>query len=326
MRTQAVRSGLLALCVSCALHCTAAASTTFSVTALFHLVQIESGEGHYSLWAYVHGSYAFVGQFNTDTDSQHLRDPLTGDRFSSFTTEADLSTASFLLVTVEPPSSTNVTPSNHHLLAGDVLYGKAVMDPSHSAALNLNFSDVSGSFVLDTPTTPSTTDFSSGVWFLQPGATDSPGLNLPALPDGWIYESWVSDAQAVDAVPISMGEFPDPNAPDAGGAGGGASTGPAPTFPGQDFIYPFEDQPVMPNFTKGGWGIVISIEPSPNTGPSPFHSLEPLITNAVEKLSRRQAQELQNNSVEFPGMSVTISTTTPVAPSTWGQIKSRYRR
>ena len=326
MRAQAVRPGLLALCVSCALTCRAAGSTTFAVYDLYNLVQIESGEGHYALWAYVQGSYAFVGQFNSDTDEQHMRDPNTGDRFSSFTTDADLTAAALLLVTVEPGNSTHATPSTHHLMAGDVISGAALMNPSHPAALGLEYSSASGNFVLDTPTTPAETDFSSGVWFLNPGLVDGPGLQLPLLPSGWIYESWVADAGSTDPIPMSMGEFADPTTPDINGAGGGAGTGQAPGFPGQDFIYTYEDQPVMPNLAKGEWTLVISIEPSPNTGPSPFHSLEPLIVSAVQKTARREPQTLGNNSNVFPSMTVKITDSTPVTASTWGQIKSLYHR
>lgn len=328
MRTRAVRSGLLALCVSSALSCAAVAvaSTTFTVNSITHLVQIESGEGNYALWAYTHGSFSYVGHFNMDNDAEHMRDPLTGLRFTSFTVDQDLSTASLLLVTVEPADSPFLTPSTHHLMAGDVISGKAVMDPGHSAALNLDFGAVTGSFVLDTPTTATDTDFASGVWFLDPGSPDEPGLNLPALPEGWIYESWVTDAAATDAIPMSMGEFADPNGPDENGGGGGAGTAPAPKFPGQDFIYAYSDQPIMPNLTRGGWTLVVSIEPSPNTGPSPFHSLEPLISLGIQKLARRQPQVLDNNSVEFPEMSVSISGQTPVEPRSWGSIKSLYRR
>ncbi len=326
MRTRAVRSGLLALAVSCVLSCPAIASTTFTVTNIAHLVQIESGEGNYALWAYTHGAYTFVGSFNMDTDSQHMRDPLTGERFTSFTTPLDLSTASLLLLTVEAASSDFSAPSTHRIMGGDVISAKAVMDPGHSVALNLDFGDVGGSFILDTPSTASTSDFASGVWFLQPGATDGAALSLPALPEGWIYESWVTDAAATDAIPMSMGEFADPNGPDENGAGGGAGAAPCPGFPGQDFIYPFLDQPVMPNLAKGAWTLVVSIEPHPNTGPSPFHSLEPLVCFGIGPLARRQSQALVNNAAEFPSMNVSISTSTPAHPTSWGAIKAGFAR
>ncbi len=326
MRLQAARSGFLALCVSSVVCQAVGASTTFSVSSMGNLVQIESGEGHYALWALVHGDYRFVGEFNTDTDTQHMRDVHTGQRFSSFLVPEDWSTANVMLVTVEHPDSPNQTPSTHRMMAGDVVTSSAVLNPDHSQGLGLDYAWVSGSFVLDTPTTSSSSDFASGVWFLSPGSPDGPAFDLPELPAGWVYESWVSDAGSVDAVPISMGEFRDPDGPDADGAGGGAGVLAAPRFPGQDFINPYLDQPIMPNLTKGFWTLVISIEPDPNTGPSPFHSLEPLICTGISTLSRRQPQTLLNNENQFPYTTVTISTTTDTGQVSWGAIKSLFTR
>jgi hypothetical protein len=300
-----------------------AESTVFLTTS--NLIQIEAGEGHYFLWAILPDARVPLGPFNVENDGVHLMD-LLGRRISRFTTPVDLRTATEIWVTVEPESSSGIVPSNHHVMAGTVVNNVASISPNHPSALGLDFSTATGGFILDTPTTAANVaDYASGVWFLTPGSPDGSGLELPALPEGWCYETWLTDAASADPVPMSMGTFDDPQGPDVNGGGGGAGSDAPYPFPGHDFLYPYESQPVSPNLTRGQWTLVVSIEPKPNTGPNPFHSLEPLDVGRINNLARREAQTMVNTSNQFPYATATITTTSSLHPTSWSTVKALYR-
>src|SRR5262249_51265213 len=118
-----------------------------------------------------------------------------------------------------------------------------------------------GGFILDTPTTASDdTDYMCGIWFLTPTSPEGPSLDIPMLPTGWSYESWVTDTYSDDPIPMSMGAFWDPGLADVNGGGCGAGPDSPEPFPGQDFINICGSQPVKPNLAHGNWSVVISIE------------------------------------------------------------------
>ena len=66
-----------------------------------------------------------------------------------------------------------------------------------AAALGVDFSTATGSYILATPSTASDTgDNDQGIWWLVPGTTKTASLDLPTLPAGWMYEGWVVGAAA----------------------------------------------------------------------------------------------------------------------------------
>jgi hypothetical protein len=111
----------------------------------------------------------------------------------------------------------------------------------------------------------------------------APSLELPALPDGWIYEGWV----ATDDGPISTGRFASPDDADLDDAGPTAGPDPGPPFPGQDFI----DPPLVLN--DGGVRAVITVEPEPDPSAAPF-PLRPLVTDPIAAATAPTAQAMTN--------------------------------
>lgn len=119
-------------------------------------------------------------------------------------------------------------------------------------------SDVSGEYMLATPTDGSLVNERSGVWFGDV-ATNQSFLNLPVLPEGWIYEGWVD----IDGQMITSGRFLDGKKSDRFNGFSDNKAG-APAFPGEDFL---KNPPVnvFPNLTYpidiGGNKVMISVEP-----------------------------------------------------------------
>ena len=120
--------------------------------------------------------------------------------------------------------------------------------------------------MITTPTTEAVDDDYSGVWFIEL-TNDGPaaGLDLPVLPEGWVYEGWV----VIDGEAVSTGRFVDPGAADDfNGFSGNLGN---PPFPGEDFIENAPEGLEFPaNLTDGNSTVVISIEPEDDDSPAPF--------------------------------------------------------
>ena len=98
------------------------------------------------------------------------------------------------------------------------------------AAIGTGFASAGGSYIIATPTTTSTDDDLSGVWFLVPG--DMPTASLTDLPDlsnvaGWTYEGWA----VIDGSPVSTGTFDMASGSDNSSTFSGTEMGPAYPFP-----------------------------------------------------------------------------------------------
>ena len=113
----------------------------------------------------------------------------------------------------------------------------------------------------------------AGVWFLEPAAGGMmPGLTLPMLPEGWVYEGWA----VTQGMPLTTGRFTDPAAADMASpySDGG------PPFPGEDLLFdlPMGITPPV-NLADGSSMLVISVEPdlagTDPTGDGPF-AIKPL--------------------------------------------------
>ncbi len=167
-------------------------------------------------------------------------------------------------VTFEPAEDPEPEePNLPGIVGASFLNGTAVLTTDYADALDQNFSSVSGSFHLATPTTTSTADEIEGVWFALPGGA-SPSLVLPALPAGWTYHGWLS----VGFFGIrSLGAFTSVSEPDF--------DGPGDPQPDQDGTpYPFPGS-VCPLGTTGvdfrGANVLVTLEPpadADGAGPS----------------------------------------------------------
>lgn len=187
------------------------------------------------------------------------------------------------VLSIEPYPDPDPAPSDTKLLAGSFADNGALLTIRDSAALGTDFFTATGGYILETPSTAGTgSDWNQGIWFLDPGAGPGPSLNLPALPDGWVYEGWVAGMDG----PVTTGRFTmaDMADDDAGGPYAGPDS--TPPFPGQDYI-----DPAM--VLTDGFAAVISVEPEPDNSPDPF-VLKPLMDPAIDDLGAGMFQTMDN--------------------------------
>ncbi len=225
---------------------------------------------HYEGWVIVDGMPLSTGKFNVsqgggleDLDGQPIPN-------GEFVIHRALDAATAFVLSIEPAGDTDPLPAATKLLGGDISDGMATLDVSHGAALGDDFSMVAGDYILATPTDGANTSETSGLWFLDlSSGTPDTGLELPLLPEGWVYEGWA----VIDGTPVTTGRFTDPMAADFSAPYSGSE--PGPPFPGEDFLV---DAPVGLTFptTLAGGAAVISIEPQPDDSPLPY-TLKPLV-------------------------------------------------
>lgn len=152
-------------------------------------------------------------------------------------------------------------------LTGDIVEDRALV------SFLREFDDAADNrFMLGTPTdNNSLINERSGIWFgdLVQGI---PQLNLPQLPNGWIYEGWA----IIDDQPLTTGKFARTTVTDLF-SGFSDTQAPLPSFPGEDFLL---DPPifVFPDLVfpvdLSGQQVAITIEPNVSgadpTGQGPF--------------------------------------------------------
>ena len=238
------------------------------------------GDGYvYEGWIMVDGAPVSAGRFTVDEDSN----PIPG----SFEIDADMAErATAYILTIEPEVGDDPAPSDVHLLAGELSGGTASLTVSHPAALGTDFTDAAGEYILETPSSMAVADdYDQGIWWLIPGDSGmAPGLELPELPAGWVYEGWVVG----DDGPVSTGTFSATDVADSDEAGNAAGPDDSPAFPGQDFVDPAR-------LLTGGMA-VISVEPVPDDSPMPF-VLKPLVDMDVEAVMAPSTQSMANEAV-----------------------------
>ncbi|MFP4471814.1 MAG: hypothetical protein ACLFPE_14115 [Bacteroidales bacterium] len=217
----------------------------------------------YEGWIMVDDAPQTTGTFNVDDNGNLSKTSFELD-------ENDLDRATAFILTIEPYPDNDPSPSPVHVLAGDFSGETASLNIDHNAALGTGFNDAEGQYILATPTTTETDDELSGIWFLSL-VTGSPeaGLELPDLPDGWIYEGWV----VIDGMPLSTGRFEEMDTADMSAPYSGNDAS-GPSFPGEDFIMNAPAGLSFPTNLSGAKA-VISVEPDPDTGPEPF-AIKPL--------------------------------------------------
>lgn len=251
---------------------TAATTTTTSTTpppehaiAFDTTAWPELVKAHYEGWLIIDGAAVSTGRFNVVAGEAV---DLDGEPVDEFALDFDPTAASAVVVSIEPAGDSDPAPSDTHILAGDIADGSAPLSIDHPAALGTDFATASGEFVLATPTDGDrVNDEFSGVWFLTfPGPT--PGLDLPTLPDGWIYEGWT----VIEGIPVTTGTFSRVDASDNEAPYSGTVR--TPNFPGEDYLQNAPDGLTFPTNLQGAT-VVISVEPLAEDNPQPF-ALKPL--------------------------------------------------
>lgn len=176
---------------------------------------------HLEGWAIFGDTMVSTGKFTLDPDGNVLN--MLGEPMDTFFVIEDMQEADSIVVTVEPEGDVDGVPSGLVLMQGNLVGNSSVL------RFPVDFSASGGSFILATPTNGPDTDEVSGIWFLSL-PDPSPGLDLPSLPSGWVYEGWVE----YQSIPLSSGRFTSVDAEDLFNGYSGAEAGPP--FPGEDYV------------------------------------------------------------------------------------------
>lgn len=267
-----VASGLCAGLIGCSDSDTVVSTATPQATLslAFSALDDLGADFVYEGWLLVGDTPVSTGRFSSTTDDQQMA------------SVANAEAATKYILTIEPRVGDDPAPADTHVLAGDIIDSAATLSIFDPAALGTDFVDSTGSFILATPTQP-TSGHEQGLWWLSidVAGVAVAGLNLPVLPPGWVYEGWVADA----AGPVSTGTFTDVAAADSDAGGPAAGLEPTPAFPGQDFVEPVR--------VITGMAAVISVEPSPDNSPAPF-GIKPLIDATIENVGASGPQDMEN--------------------------------
>jgi len=237
------------------------------------------GAGYaYEGWVIVDGAPVSTGVFNVSDE---------GNLSERTFTVSDLADATTFVLTIEPSPDSDPSPSAVHLVAGDFNGNTANLDVGHGAALNNDFESSTGNFILATPTDSDDTNEYSGVWFLDNSSgMPAVGLDLPELPEGWIYEGWA----IIDGSPLTTGKFSSVSGADLAAPYSGPNAGPA--YPGEDFLL---NAPAGRTFPTTLEAAVISIEPVPDNSAAPF-LLKPLVGPIAADAEVHSALSMNNNA------------------------------
>ena len=245
----------------------------------------------YEGWIIVDGAPVSTGTFDVDADGNLSK--------SSFSVDiAQLDAATDFVLSIEPVPDNDPAPSAIKLLGGGFDGNSADVSTAHGAALGDDLSGALGNYILATPTTTTTDDEYSGVWFLDLG-TGAPatGLTLPALPEGWVYEGWA----VIDGMPVTSGTFTMADGMDDDDQFSSQEND-GPPFPGEDYIMNAPAGLSFPTDLRGGVA-VISIEPYPDNDPAPFQ-LKPLVGMIDAGAMDHVTYGMDNNSANFPSGTV----------------------
>ena len=238
------------------------------------------GAGYaYEGWVIVEGAPVTTGVFTVNDDGVLSQTSFDVPR---------LSDASTFVLTIEPSPDNDPAPSAVHIVAGDFSGNTASLDVGHDAAIGDDFESSTGKFILATPTDSDDTNEYSGVWFLDNSSgAPAAGLDLPTLPEGWIYEGWA----VIDGSPVTTGKFRNASGADDAAPYSGPNNGPA--YPGEDFLI---NAPAGKSFPTSLDVAVISIEPVPDNSAAPF-VLKPLVAPISAGAEVHTALSMNNNAV-----------------------------
>lgn len=248
---------------------------------------------------YVYEGWMIVNDFPISTGTFTINDDGNPSPSGFNVDEDELAAASRFMITIEPASGDDGQPSNTRVLAGDFDGNSAGLSTDDDNALDDDFDDAAGTYILATPTTSDDTDELSGVWFMSTFlGLQSQSLELPGLPEGWKYEGWV----VIDEQPVSTGKFVLLNASDEQNLYSG--TEPAPQFPGEDFVTNAPEGLTFP-VNLAGSHLFISIEPQPDNDMSAPFSMRPLTATIPIDPDSDESYSFDNNDSSMPSGVVT---------------------
>ncbi len=217
----------------------------------------------YELWTVVDGAPVTGGIFDIDADGNVV----FAEGHSQF---VGSNGATDVVISIEPAVDPDPAPAAAKPLGGPIAAdGSFQLTTSHPAAFGTDFSDAAGTYILATPSDGNDTNELSGLWFLRLDDGPKASLELPELPEGWVYEGW----SVSNGTPISTGTFTDGTGPDD--FNGFTGPGGVPPFPGEDFLVNAPAGLTFPLNLQGG-AAVISVEPADDNSPAPF-ALKPLV-------------------------------------------------
>lgn len=228
------------------------AAVTRVQLAVSRLTPLKREQGHYALWAIATATTSAGQAFLVDEAGAltTLEGTPWDGRVSTPIPRADLRQ---VLVTLEPPTSTDRAPAKQAILRGSVANGKATLAlaaPFEPGSLE----GATGSYLLDNPSTESLGDM-NGICFMNERRSAG-GLQLPfPPPEEWGYESWIE----LKGHLLPLGKFVDPDGPDDWNG----YSGRVPPFPGEDFN---ENLPagIETGFNRPdlrGARLIVSVEP-----------------------------------------------------------------
>ena len=252
-----------------------------------NLPRLGEGEGHYQLWATFtifaksvspqHDSdFVSLGEFNLAPDGQTLVTPVDQPVRFTIPEGQNAQLLNDCIVTIQSEEGALAkthdeepgSPIIGGKFRGDAQTAIAELTVSYIDALGSDFTSLTGKYAFLAPTSIPA-DSNSGVWFVERTPTLAAGLvNLPPLRQQWTYEGWVVDnLDLANPKYYSTGKFLQANTADFDSAGPGRGPGTGLGFPGQDFI---TGTPARPNLTQGRYTFRITLEPNPDTSPTPF--------------------------------------------------------
>jgi len=284
----------------------------------------EDAEGHYEGWAIVMGMPISTGKFNVN----EMGEPVElggGAVIAEFDAGTDITDATTIVISLEPPGDDDDVPAAIKPMVGDVVDAEAALYANIPDRQMLE-SFTTGSYILatpsDNPEVPDNDDM--GIWYLmiEDGEPVPSLLQLPDIGPNWTYEGWVVDASDPgNPMPYSTGTFAMATGVDSDEAG---CIGGGPPFPGQDFVEA-QCEPYL-DLDTGDYLAVISIEPVPDNRAAPFQ-FKPL-AGAIPTDALGQDNEIANQAAEtFPtGVALLYSEPVPANEVSWGEIKSSFNR
>ena len=217
-----------------------------SVSNLQPLVEAST----YELWVMQDSKALSLGRFNTDLSGAGFL-----GEFKEL--EGELSNGDKVFITIESSADGDDEPSETIVLSG-------VVDEDVEKRVNfdlpIDFNQVSGNYILGTPTNSPEDLEAYGVWFVRPGGQVA-SLDLPDAPNGWKYEGWIIRGTHR----LSSGRFSQIDEADDFDGYSGEQSGP--NFPGEDYLVnlpPGLDEPLY--LADGESQVVVSFEPESEDG------------------------------------------------------------
>ena len=189
-----------------------------------------SSDNYYEIWIQPNGindtDKISVGTFRVTEDGLYSLDgePIINNEFLIQEDLGDVD--GMMYVTVHTNDTVETDSDSPVIMEGQLQQGIGAIEFFQS-----DLENVSGEFILATPSDGPNTNETSGVWFVTVTDTgEVAGLTIPMAPEGWIYEAWVKSGTQL----LSIGQFRSNDETDTFSVYTPEAIVPA--FPGEDFL------------------------------------------------------------------------------------------